>query len=75
MATGGAEIPKLCTHRDAPGCTKRPANAWEPPVPREMPQSRKAGRHSISPPDLKRLIGQLQLCGNALDSGSNTITW
>ena len=56
-----AEIPNQALTDDAP-VYKRPLARWEPPVPREMPQHIKFGRHTDFTADLKQLLAGSDVC-------------
>ncbi len=57
-----AEIPNQALTDDAP-VYKRPLARWEPPVPREMPESVKFGEASEFTAILKRLLASSNICG------------
>jgi phosphoribosylformylglycinamidine synthase II len=57
-----AEIPNQALTDDAP-VYKRPMARWEPPVPREMPESVKLGRAGDLSGNLKRLLASPNICG------------
>ena len=57
-----AEIPNEALTDDAP-VYKRPLERWEPPVPREMPESVKLSQSGDLTADLKRLLGSPNICG------------
>jgi phosphoribosylformylglycinamidine synthase subunit PurL len=57
-----AEIPNQALTDDAP-VYKRPLARWEPPVPREMPESVKLGATSDFNAILKQLISSPNICG------------
>ncbi|MGA8432639.1 MAG: phosphoribosylformylglycinamidine synthase subunit PurL [Candidatus Sulfotelmatobacter sp.] len=57
-----AEIPNHALTDDAP-VYKRPLARWEPPVPREMPESIRLGESSDLTADLKQLLASPNICG------------
>jgi phosphoribosylformylglycinamidine synthase II len=57
-----AEIPNQALTDDAP-VYKRPLARWEPPVPREMPESVKLNAGSDFTTNLKRLLASPNICG------------
>ncbi len=57
-----AEIPNPALTDDAP-VYKRPMERWEPPVPREMPDSVKLGEISDHTESLKRFLSSPNICG------------
>jgi len=57
-----AEIPNPALTDDAP-VYKRPLARWEPPVPREMPESVKLGGISDFTANLKQLLASPNICG------------
>jgi len=56
-----AEIPNEALTDDAP-LYKRPLERWEPPVPREMPESIQLGVSTDFTDDLKRLLATPNIC-------------
>ena len=57
-----AEIPNPALTDEAP-VYKRPLARWEPPVPREMPDSVEFGKMSDLAPTLKKLLSSPNICG------------
>jgi phosphoribosylformylglycinamidine synthase len=57
-----AEIPNDALTDEAP-VYKRPLERWEPPVPREMPESVKISSSSDLTANLKRMLGSPNICG------------
>src|SRR5271167_2143671 len=57
-----AEIPNQALTDDAP-VYKRPLERWEPPVPREMPESIKLAVAGDFTDNLKRLLASPNICG------------
>jgi phosphoribosylformylglycinamidine synthase II len=57
-----AEIPNQALTDDAP-VYKRPLARWEPPVPREMPESIKLDAGGDFTSGLKQLLGSPNICG------------
>src|SRR5713101_5154378 len=57
-----AEIPNEALTDDAP-LYKRPLERWEPPVPREMPESIKLAEAGDLTGNLKRLLASPNICG------------
>src|ERR1700682_1532531 len=57
-----AEIPNAALTDDAP-LYDRPLKRWEPPVPREKPESIEFGDVADFTPDLKRLLASPNICG------------
>ena len=57
-----AEIPNEALTDDAP-LYKRPLERWEPPVPREMPESIKLAASGDLTENLKRLLASPNICG------------
>jgi phosphoribosylformylglycinamidine synthase len=57
-----AEIPNQALTDEAP-VYKRPLARWEPPVPREMPESVKLGETADFTGTLKRLLASPNVCG------------
>jgi phosphoribosylformylglycinamidine synthase subunit PurL len=56
-----SEIPNAALTDDAP-LYKRPMERWEPPVPREMPESVKLGNKTDLTDDLKQLLASPNIC-------------
>jgi phosphoribosylformylglycinamidine synthase len=56
-----ADIPNTALTDDAP-VYKRPLARWEPPVPREMPESVKLGQRTEFTDDLKALLASENIC-------------
>ena len=56
-----ADIPNTALTDDAP-VYKRPLARWEPPVPRDMPESVKLGQHADLTVDLKALLVSENIC-------------
>jgi len=57
-----SEIPNEALTDDAP-VYKRPLERWEPPVPREMPESIKLAEAGDLTENLKRLLASPNICG------------
>jgi phosphoribosylformylglycinamidine synthase II len=57
-----SEIPNEALTDDAP-VYRRPLERWEPPVPREMPESIKLAEGGDLSGSLKRLLGSPNICG------------
>jgi phosphoribosylformylglycinamidine synthase subunit PurL len=57
-----AEIPNEALTDDAP-IYNRPMQRWEPPVPREMPESIQLNQSRDFTKDLKKLLGSSNICG------------
>jgi phosphoribosylformylglycinamidine synthase subunit PurL len=57
-----AEIPNRALTDDAP-LYKRPLMRWEPPIPREMPESARLGATSNFTSKLKQLLASPNICG------------
>jgi phosphoribosylformylglycinamidine synthase II len=57
-----SEIPNEALTDDAP-VYKRPLERWEPPVPREMPESIKLAEAGDLTDNLKRLLASPNICG------------
>jgi len=57
-----ADIPNAALTDDAP-LYNRPLKRWEPPVPREKPESIEFGDVADFTPDLKRLLRSPNICG------------
>jgi phosphoribosylformylglycinamidine synthase II len=57
-----SEIPNEALTDDAP-VYKRPLERWEPPVPREMPESIRLAVEGDFTGDLKRLLASPNICG------------
>jgi phosphoribosylformylglycinamidine synthase subunit PurL len=57
-----ADIPNAALTDDAP-LYNRPLKRWEPPVPREKPESIEFGDVADFTPDLRRLLGSPNICG------------
>jgi phosphoribosylformylglycinamidine synthase subunit PurL len=57
-----AEIPNRALTDDAP-VYKRPLMRWEPPIPREMPESVRLGATSNFTSKLKQLLASPNICG------------
>jgi phosphoribosylformylglycinamidine synthase subunit PurL len=57
-----SEIPNEALTDDAP-VYKRPLERWEPPVPREMPESIKLAEAGDFTDNLKRLLASPNICG------------
>src|SRR6202020_3583397 len=57
-----AEIPNHALTDEAP-VYKRPLARWEPPVPREMPETVKLGETADFTGTLKRLLASPNICG------------
>jgi phosphoribosylformylglycinamidine synthase II len=57
-----SEIPNEALTDDAP-VYKRPLERWEPPVPREMPESIKLAEAGDFTKNLKRLLASPNICG------------
>jgi len=57
-----ADIPNAALTDDAP-LYSRPLKRWEPPVPREKPESIEFGDVADFTPDLKRLLSSPNICG------------
>ena len=57
-----SEIPNEALTDDAP-LYKRSTQRWEPPVPREMPESIKLGQKGDHTDDLKQLLASPNICG------------
>jgi phosphoribosylformylglycinamidine synthase II len=57
-----SEIPNEALTDDAP-LYKRPLERWEPPVPREMPESIKLAEAGDLTDNLKRLLASPNICG------------
>src|SRR5579862_4849624 len=57
-----AEIPNQALTDDAP-LYKRPLARWEPPVPREMPETVKLGKAGEFTAILKQLLASSNICG------------
>jgi phosphoribosylformylglycinamidine synthase len=57
-----ADIPNAALTDDAP-LYNRPLKRWEPPVPREKPESIEFGDVADFTPDLKRLLSSPNICG------------
>ena len=57
-----AEIPNEALTDEAP-LYKRPLERWEPPVPREMPESVKLSTSGDFTSNFKRLLGSPNICG------------
>jgi phosphoribosylformylglycinamidine synthase len=57
-----ADIPNAALTDNAP-LYHRPLKRWEPPVPREKPESIEFGDVADFTPDLRRLLGSPNICG------------
>jgi len=57
-----SEIPNEALTDDAP-VYQRPLQRWEPPVPREMPESVRLAQDGDITSQLKRLLGSPNICG------------